>query len=101
MVALRPLEVLGISIPGYMVWVAILYSVLGTWLAHLIGRPLIRLNFLQQRVEADFRYSLMRVREHVEGVALYRGEADEQRGLVQRFRALMENWWAIMSRPSG
>jgi putative ATP-binding cassette transporter len=91
-----PLEVFGISIPGYMVWVAILYSVLGTWLAHLIGRPLIRLNFLQQRVEADFRYALMRVREHVEGVALYRGEADEQRGLVQRFRALMENWWAIM-----
>jgi putative ATP-binding cassette transporter len=91
-----PLEVFGVSIPGYMVWVAILYSVLGTWLAHLIGRKLIRLNFLQQRVEADFRYALMRVREHVEGVALYRGEADEQRGLVQRFRTLMQNWWAIM-----
>jgi vitamin B12/bleomycin/antimicrobial peptide transport system ATP-binding/permease protein len=91
-----PLEVFGVSIPGYMVWVAILYSVLGTWLAHLIGRPLILLNFRQQRFEADFRFSLMRVREHVEGVALYRGEADEQRGLVRRFRALMENWWAIM-----
>jgi putative ATP-binding cassette transporter len=91
-----PLEVLGVSIPGYMVWVAILYSLLGTWLAHLIGRPLIRLNFLQQRVEADFRFALMRVREHVEGVALYGGEADEQRGLTQRFRALMTNWWAIM-----
>jgi putative ATP-binding cassette transporter len=91
-----PLEVLGVSIPGYMVWVAILYSVLGTWLAHLIGRPLIRLNFLQQRVEADFRYGLMRVRDNVEGVALYGGEADEQRGLTTRFRALMENWWAIM-----
>jgi putative ATP-binding cassette transporter len=91
-----PLEVLGISIPGYMVWVAILYSVLGTWLAHLIGRPLIRLNFLQQRVEADFRYALVRVRDNVEGVALYGGEADEQRGLTTRFRSLMENWWAIM-----
>ncbi|WP_137176424.1 ABC transporter ATP-binding protein/permease [Roseomonas sp. AR75] len=91
-----PLEVLGISIPGYMVWVAILYSVLGTWLAHLIGRRLIDLNFLQQRVEADFRYGLMRVRDNVEGVALYGGEADEQRGLTARFRALMENWWAIM-----
>jgi putative ATP-binding cassette transporter len=91
-----PLEVLGISIPGYMVWVAILYSLLGTWLAHLIGRRLIRLNFLQQRVEADFRYALMRVREHVEGVALHAGEADERRGLLHRFHALMENWWAIM-----
>ncbi len=91
-----PLEVLGVSIPGYMVWVAILYSVVGTWLAHLIGRPLIRLNFLQQRVEADFRYALVRVRDNVEGVALYGGEADEQRGLTSRFRALMENWWGIM-----
>jgi putative ATP-binding cassette transporter len=91
-----PLEVLGISIPGYMVWVAIVYSVIGTWLAHLIGRPLIRLNFLQQRVEADFRYALMRVRDNVEGVALYAGEADEKRGLSARFRLLMENWWAIM-----
>jgi putative ATP-binding cassette transporter len=91
-----PLTVLGVDIPGYMVWVAILYSVIGTWLAHLIGRPLIRLNFLQQRVEADFRYGLMRVRDNVEGVALYGGEADERRGLTTRFRALMENWWAIM-----
>jgi putative ATP-binding cassette transporter len=91
-----PLEVLGISVPGYMVWVAIVYSLLGTWLAHLIGRPLIRLNFLQQRVEADFRYALVRVRDNVEGVALYGGEADEQRGLTTRFRSLMENWWAIM-----
>jgi putative ATP-binding cassette transporter len=91
-----PLEVFGISIPGYMVWVALIYSVLGTWLAHLIGRPLIRLNFLQQRVEADFRYALVRVRDNVEGVALHGGEADERRGLNARFRALMENWWAIM-----
>jgi putative ATP-binding cassette transporter len=91
-----PLEVLGVSIPGYMVWVAILYSVLGTWLAHLIGRRLIRLNFLQQRVEADFRYALVRVRDNVEGIALHGGEADERRGLSARFRALAENWWGIM-----
>lgn len=91
-----PLEVFGISIPGYMVWVAILYSLLGSWLAHLIGRPLIRLNFLQQRVEADFRYALVRVRDNVEGIALHGGEADEKRGLTARFRTLMENWWGIM-----
>ncbi len=91
-----PLTVLGVEIPGYMVWVALLYSALGTWLAHLIGRPLIRLNFLQQRVEADFRYSLVRLRDNVEGVALHGGEADEERGLTARFRVLMENWWGIM-----
>ncbi|NKE47906.1 ABC transporter ATP-binding protein/permease [Roseomonas frigidaquae] len=92
-----PLEVFGVSIPGYMVWVAILYSALGTWLAHLIGRPLIRLNFLQQRVEADFRYALVRLRDNVEGVALHNGEADEKRGLLTRFHALTSNWWAIMT----
>jgi putative ATP-binding cassette transporter len=92
-----PVEILGITIPGYMVWVALLYALLGSWLAHLIGRPLIRLNFLQQRVEADFRYALVRVRENVEGVALHGGEADERRGLLARFHALMENWWAIMT----
>jgi putative ATP-binding cassette transporter len=91
-----PLEVFGITIPGYMVWAAILYSLLGTWLAHVIGRPLIRLNFLQQRVEADFRYALVRLRDNVEGVALHGGEADERRGLSARFAALMENWWGIM-----
>ncbi len=92
-----PVEVLGVSIPGYMVWVALIYSVIGTGLAHLIGRPLIKLNFFQQRVEADFRFALARLRENSEGVALYRGEADEHRGLSARFRALTENWWAIMT----
>ncbi|RYI99385.1 MAG: ABC transporter ATP-binding protein/permease, partial [Acetobacteraceae bacterium] len=91
-----PLTVLGIDIPGYMVWVALLYALAGTGLAHLIGRSLIRLNFQQQRVEADFRFALVRLRENVEGVALYGGEADEKRGLKDRFGALIGNWWAIM-----
>jgi len=92
-----PLEVLGVSIPGYMVWVALVYSALGTWIAHRIGRPLIGLNFVQQRVEADFRYALVRLRDNVEGVALHGGEADENRGLQARFAALMTNWWGIMT----
>lgn len=92
-----PITVLGVTIPGYMVWVALIYAVVGTWLAHLIGRPLIALNFNQQKVEADFRYALVRFRENVEGIALHGGEADEKRGLTQRFRALMENWWGIMT----
>ena len=68
----------GISIPGYMVWVALVYAVVGTWLTHLVGRPLAALRFRQQRVEADFRYSLVRVRENMEGIALYNGEAEEK-----------------------
>ncbi len=91
-----PATILGITIPGYMVWVAILYATLGTWLAHLIGRRLIRLNFNQQKVEADFRYALVRFRDSTEGVALHRGEVEERGALLKRFGALMENWWALM-----
>jgi len=83
---------------GYMVWVALAYAVVGTILAHKIGRPLIALNFNQQRFEADFRFNLVRFRENVEGVALYRGEEDEMRGLRGRFTQVFSNWWAIMRR---
>src|SRR4029453_5374556 len=69
-----------IHLPGYMVWVAVLYAILGTWVTDWLGRPLVRLNFDRQRYEADFRFSLVRFRENTEGVALYRGEADEFRG---------------------
>ncbi|MGY4799947.1 ABC transporter ATP-binding protein/permease [Teichococcus aerofrigidensis] len=90
------MEILGVSIPGYMVWVALLYSVIGTWLAHLVGRRLIRLNFLQQRVEADLRFALVRFRENMEGIALQGGEARERQGLLAHFHAVLENWWGIM-----
>lgn len=86
------------AIPGYLVWVAVVYSVLGTWLTHLIGRPLIRLNFNQQRYEADFRFNLVRMRENSEQVALLAGEAAERRRLLDRFNAVVDNWFAIMSR---
>jgi putative ATP-binding cassette transporter len=95
------LPILGLDIPGYMVWVALLYSIVGSGLAHWIGRPLVALNFFQQRVEANFRFALVRLRENVEGVALYGGEREEKRGLVQDFSALMANWWAIMRRMKG
>jgi putative ATP-binding cassette transporter len=91
-----PVTVLGVEIPGYMVWVALIYALLGTWLAHLIGRPLIALNFSLQRLEADFRFALVRLRENTEGIALYGGEADEKRGLTERFGRLLVNWWDIM-----
>jgi putative ATP-binding cassette transporter len=93
-----PFEMFGISIPGYLVWIAAIYSAIGTWVTHLVGRKLIPLNFNKQRVEADFRFALMRVRENTEGIALYGGEADEQRGLFERFAALVLNWRALMRR---
>jgi putative ATP-binding cassette transporter len=87
-----------ITLPGYLVWVALVYAIIGSWLTYRIGRPLVRLNFNQQRVEADFRFTLVRVRENAEAIALYRGEPDEVRGLLGRFGAVVDNWWAIMLR---
>jgi putative ATP-binding cassette transporter len=91
-------KLFGVTIPGYMVWVAILFSALGTVLTHFIGRKLIPLSFNQQKVEADFRYNLIRVRENPEAIALYRGEADETISLAERFEAVRANFWAIMRR---
>lgn len=85
-----------IMIPGYMVWAAVLYAVVGSWLTHVIGRPLTKLNFDQQRFEADFRFSLVRFRENAEGIALYGGEDDEHRAFAERFAHVVKNWWGIM-----
>ena len=93
-----PFRGASIAVPGYMVWVALAYAIIGTWLANRIGRPLVRLNFDQQRYEADFRFGLVRFRENSEGVALYHGEADELRGFRERFGAVVRNWWGIMRR---
>jgi putative ATP-binding cassette transporter len=86
------------AIPGYLVWAALLYAVLGTFAVHLIGRPLIGLNFRQQRFEADFRFDLVRVREHGEQIALLAGDVAERNRLLDSFGAVMRNWFSIMSR---
>jgi vitamin B12/bleomycin/antimicrobial peptide transport system ATP-binding/permease protein len=86
----------GVVIPGFMFWVALIYSVVGSWLTYKIGRPLVKLNFNQQRFEADYRYSLVRLRENSEGVALYKGEALELGTFRERFRHVIDNWWGIM-----
>lgn len=91
-------HVFGFTLRGYMVWVALFYAILGTWLTLLVGRPLATLSFRQQRFEADFRFSLARLRENVEGVALYGGESEEKSGILVRFSAVVMNWWAIMQR---
>jgi putative ATP-binding cassette transporter len=88
----------GVSIPGYMVWIAIIYSIVGTVLTHLVGRKLVPLNFRKQQAEADFRFALVRVRENTEGIALYGGEALEKATLLGRFTALAQNWRALMTR---
>jgi putative ATP-binding cassette transporter len=95
-----PLHMFGrdFAIPGYLVWGALIYSVLGTVLTHLIGWPLVGLDFQQQRFEADFRFQLVRVRENSEQIALLRGEDAERERLLVRFGRVVENWLAIMTR---
>jgi putative ATP-binding cassette transporter len=84
------------NIPGFMVWMAVLYCAVGSLLTHYIGRPQIRLNFEQQRVEADFRHHMVRVREYSESIALDRGEAVEQTQLDQRFSRVLGNYLRLI-----
>ena len=87
-----------LSVPGYMVFVTLIYSVVGTWLAHKVGRKLIRLNYDQQRFEADFRFSMVRVRENSESVAFYGGEKPELQNFRERFALVIGNFWGLMKR---
>ena len=98
--AAAPLHLFGMSfsIPGYLLWAALIYACIGTTLTHLIGRPLIALNFQQQRYEADFRFNMVRVRENSEQIALLDGEGAERDRLLLRFGNVMANWYAIMTR---
>jgi putative ATP-binding cassette transporter len=98
--AAAPLHLFGhaYDVPGYLVWGALIYAVIGTVLTHLIGRPLIQLDFMQQRYEADFRFNLVRVRENAEQIALLHGEAAERHQLLDRFKRVVDNWIAIMIR---
>jgi putative ATP-binding cassette transporter len=95
-----PLTVFGViwPIPGYLVWAALIYATVATIITHVIGRPLVNLNFNRQRFEADFRFNLVRVRENSEQIALLRGEATERARLLDRFGAIVANWLEIMSR---
>ncbi|QDH63325.1 ABC transporter ATP-binding protein/permease [Pseudomonas azotoformans] len=90
------IEVFGITIPGYMFWCALVYAGVGSWLTHLIGRRLIGLSNQQQRFEADLRFSMVRVRENAESIALYNGEPNEHQRLSARFGKVWHNYWDIM-----
>ena len=91
------IEIFGVNIPGYMVWAALIYAILGSVLTHYVGRQLIPLNFQQERLEADFRFNLVRLRENAEGIALYRGERSENDVLLTRFELIRANWWSLMT----
>lgn len=84
------------AIPGFMLWVAILYCAVGTVLTHYVGRRLIPLNYEQQRREADFRHNLVRVREYSEAIALDRGEAVEYKQLDLRFSHVLANYLKLI-----
>ncbi|MGF1724725.1 ABC transporter ATP-binding protein/permease [Photobacterium nomapromontoriensis] len=87
-----------IQIVGYLFWVALLYSIAGTGMAHVFGHQLHHLNFEQQRKEANFRASLIRKRDAAEQIALLRGEKTESMQLKQRFHEIAHNWYALMNR---
>ena len=89
--------VFGVTIPGYLVWLALIYAGVGTVATHLFGRSLIRLNFERQRREADFRFGLVRVRENTEGIATHNGEHNEAAELERLLASLVENWYRIMT----
>ncbi len=94
-----PLQWFGkpLHIPGLMLWVAIVYAFVAMSLTHLVGRPLVPINFHRQRVEADFRYGLVRFRDNLEAVALARGAVTEQRRALGRFQHVVENWWLLIA----
>ena len=86
------------SIPGFMVWMALLYCVVGSLITHYIGRPQIRLNFEQQRYEANFRHHMVRVREYSESIALDKGEAVERANLDTRFASVLSNYLLLIKK---
>ena len=86
------------TISGYMLWASLIYSIVGTYLTHVVGRKLVKLNFIQQRYEADFRFSMIRLRESAESVAFYRGEAQEGKVFKNRFKLLLDNFWQLVNK---
>ncbi len=93
-----PMVILGVEIPRVMVFLVFIYVLVTTAVAFWIGRPLIRLNFLNEKLSATYRYALVRVREYGESIAFYRGEPVERGGLLAKFAAVIRNWWRLVFR---
>jgi vitamin B12/bleomycin/antimicrobial peptide transport system ATP-binding/permease protein len=86
-----------IAVPGFLFWIALIYAFIGSLMTGLIGYPLVALNFAQQRYEADFRFSLARMREYAEQIALLAGERTEKASLKTRFGAIVINYFRIIA----
>ena len=82
---------------GYLLYLALIYSIAGTLITFVLGKPLVKLNFRQQRYEADFRFSLIRVRENAESIALYKGEEIENLTLRERFFNVVKNYISLIN----
>ncbi|MBS9763354.1 ABC transporter ATP-binding protein/permease [Pseudomonas mosselii] len=93
-----PLAVAGIEVPRAMVFAVYVYVLIATWIAFRLGQPLIWLNFLNEKLTANFRYALMRLRENAENIAFYQGAQVERGTLLGRFFALIGNAWALVFR---
>ncbi|MCX5046516.1 ABC transporter ATP-binding protein/permease [Aldersonia sp. NBC_00410] len=93
-----PLTIFGVEFPRAMMFLVLAYVLVTTVVAFWIGRPLIRLNFLNERFNANFRYALVRLRDSAENVAFYRGENAERSGLFSRFAQVIHNYWNIVYR---
>lgn len=91
-----PLGDLSFKVHGYMVWICLVYAIGGTYLTAKIGKPLVRLNFDQQRLEADFRFGLIRYRENGESIAFYGGEKAENKNVEGRFSSVVKNYFSLM-----
>ncbi len=84
------------TIPGYMVWVAAIYAIGGSYVIHKVAHPLVSITYQQQRVEADFRFGLIRLRENSEQIALYDGMRTEEGNALNVFTRIRDNWWRVM-----
>lgn len=89
-------DIFGFRAPGLLLWCALLYSLVGTGLSHLLGRRLPGLDVAQQKAEADFRFSLVRVREHGASIALMQDGPAERLRLDQAFSHVLDNWLQII-----
>ena len=87
-----------VDIPGYMLWIALLYAGLGSWLTLRVGKPLIGLNYHQQELEANFRFGLARLREYYESIAFYHGESREKVDAIHRFYNIRDNFYRLMKK---
>ncbi|OOF60219.1 ABC transporter ATP-binding protein/permease [Rodentibacter myodis] len=93
-----PMVLLGVEIPHMMVFLVFAYVIFTTLIAFWLGRPLINLNFANERLNANYRYSLIRIKEYAESIAFYAGEKVEQNQLYRQFRAVINNMWDIVYR---